>query len=65
MESAMKSKSKQPVRDIKAEMLTLYREEGTQTKADLISAGFTEEQIAANAAAVAEALRAEGFSVAA
>ncbi|MBY3257086.1 hypothetical protein HFO09_23310 [Rhizobium laguerreae] len=61
----MKSKSKAQVRDIKAEMITLYREQGTQTKADLISAGFTEEQIATNAAAVAEALRAEEFSAAA
>lgn len=64
----MKSKTKTPaapVRDIKAEMLTLYRECGTQTETDLIRAGFTREQIETVGPAVAEQLRVEEFATAA
>ncbi|MBY5709736.1 hypothetical protein [Rhizobium leguminosarum] len=61
----MKSKSKAPVRNLKSEMLDLYRERGAQTETDLIRAGFTKEQIDALAPAVAEQLRAEEYATAA
>jgi hypothetical protein len=64
----MKSKLKKPaapVRDIKAEMLDLFRERGAQTETDLIRAGFTKEQIETHAPGVAEQLRAADFAAAA
>lgn len=64
----MKAKSKTPaapVRDIKTEMLDLYRERGAQTETDLIRAGFTKEQIETLAPAVAEQLRSDEFAAAA
>ncbi|MGM5087563.1 hypothetical protein E0H64_17850 [Rhizobium leguminosarum bv. viciae] len=64
----MKSKRKTPAapsRDIKAEMVDLFRERGAQTETDLIRAGFTKEQIETHAPGVAEQLRAQEFAAAA
>ncbi|MCC2608363.1 hypothetical protein [Neorhizobium petrolearium] len=51
-------------RNIETEMFDLYRERGAMTDADLIRAGFTQEEIAAHAPKVAARIREAGQAAA-